>query len=113
MSWPLRVVSMWMPLRERRNHSSWSARQTSCPRAVPLTYGAVESERMLAAPIRHSIEGGGKRLRGLLTVASYQAAGGRGDSSSLAAALEIVHAYSLVHDDLPCMDDDVMRRGRP
>ena len=67
----------------------------------------------LAAPIRHSIEGGGKRLRGLLTIASYQAAGGKGDASPLAAALEIVHAYSLVHDDLPCMDDDVMRRGRP
>src|SRR3954469_10541115 len=68
---------------------------------------------MLAAPIRHSIEGGGKRLRGLLTIASYQAARGTGDVSPLAAALEIVHAYSLVHDDLPCMDDDVMRRGRP
>jgi geranylgeranyl diphosphate synthase type II len=67
----------------------------------------------LAAPVRHSIEGGGKRLRGLLTMASYQAAGGTGDVSPLAAALEIVHAYSLVHDDLPCMDDDVMRRGRP
>ena len=67
----------------------------------------------VAAAIRHSIEGGGKRLRGLLTMASYQAAGGKGDASPLAAALEIVHAYSLVHDDLPCMDDDVMRRGRP
>ena len=67
----------------------------------------------VAAAIRHAIEGGGKRLRGLLTMASYQAAGGAGDVSPLAAALEIVHAYSLVHDDLPCMDDDVMRRGRP
>ena len=67
----------------------------------------------LAAPIRHSIEGGGKRIRGLLTMASYQASGGKSDVSPLSAALEIVHAYSLVHDDLPCMDDDVMRRGRP
>jgi hypothetical protein len=67
----------------------------------------------LAAPIKHAIEGGGKRLRGLLTMAAYQAAGGTRDASPLAAALEIVHAYSLVHDDLPCMDDDVMRRGRP
>ena len=67
----------------------------------------------VAAAIRHAIEGGGKRLRGLLTMASYQAAGGERDASPLAAALEIVHAYSLVHDDLPCMDDDVMRRGRP
>jgi geranylgeranyl pyrophosphate synthase len=63
--------------------------------------------------VRHALEGGGKRLRGLLTIASYRACGGRGDASPLAAALEIVHAYSLVHDDLPCMDDDVMRRGRP
>src|SRR3954471_11285385 len=68
---------------------------------------------LVAAPVRHSLEGGGKRLRGLLTVASYRAAGGSGDASALAAAVEIVHAYSLVHDDLPCMDDDVMRRGRP
>jgi geranylgeranyl pyrophosphate synthase len=67
----------------------------------------------VAAPVRHAIEGGGKRLRGLLTIAAYQAAGGESDASALAAALEIVHAYSLVHDDLPCMDDDVMRRGRP
>jgi geranylgeranyl pyrophosphate synthase len=67
----------------------------------------------VAAPVRHSLEGSGKRLRGLLTLASYRAAGGSGDASALAAAVEIVHAYSLVHDDLPCMDDDVMRRGRP
>jgi geranylgeranyl pyrophosphate synthase len=67
----------------------------------------------VSAPVRHSLEGGGKRLRGLLTLASYDAAGGPGDASGLAAAVEIVHAYSLVHDDLPCMDDDVMRRGRP
>ena len=63
--------------------------------------------------MRHALEGGGKRLRGLLTVAAYRACGGRADASALAAALEIVHAYSLVHDDLPCMDDDVVRRGRP
>jgi geranylgeranyl pyrophosphate synthase len=46
-------------------------------------------------------------------MASYRAAGGEGDVSTLAAAVEIVHAYSLVHDDLPCMDDDDVRRGRP
>jgi geranylgeranyl pyrophosphate synthase len=67
----------------------------------------------LEPAVRHSLEGAGKRLRGLLTIAAYQAAGGAGDASPLAAAIEIVHAYSLVHDDLPCMDDDVMRRGRP
>jgi geranylgeranyl pyrophosphate synthase len=45
--------------------------------------------------------------------AAYRTAGGQSDASILAAAIEIVHAYSLVHDDLPCMDDDDMRRGRP
>jgi geranylgeranyl pyrophosphate synthase len=49
----------------------------------------------------------------LLVLASYRAAGGAGDASGLAAAVEVVHAYSLVHDDLPCMDNDDMRRGRP
>ncbi len=63
--------------------------------------------------IRYSLEGGGKRLRGVLFLSSYRAAGGRSDAAALAAAIEVVHAYSLVHDDLPCMDDDDMRRGRP
>jgi geranylgeranyl pyrophosphate synthase len=63
--------------------------------------------------IRYSLLGGGKRLRGLLFLAAYRSAGGSGDASGLAAAIEVVHAYSLVHDDLPCMDDDDVRRGRP
>jgi geranylgeranyl pyrophosphate synthase len=66
-----------------------------------------------ADAIRYSLLGEGKRLRPVLVLAAYAAAGGRGDASELAAAVEIVHAYSLVHDDLPCMDDDDMRRGRP
>lgn len=67
----------------------------------------------IAEPIRYSLEGGGKRLRGMLLLAAYRAAGGSKDASGLAAAVEIIHAYSLVHDDLPCMDDDDVRRGRP
>ena len=63
--------------------------------------------------IRYALTGGGKRLRGLLLLAAYRTAGGEGDASPLAAAVEVVHAYSLVHDDLPCMDDDDIRRGRP
>ena len=70
-------------------------------------------EPRVADAIRYSLTGGGKRLRGLLVAATYQAVGGRGDCRGLAAAVEVVHAYSLVHDDLPCMDDDDMRRGRP
>ncbi|MBA3672033.1 MAG: polyprenyl synthetase family protein [Gemmatimonadaceae bacterium] len=63
--------------------------------------------------IRYGLLGEGKRLRGILFLGAYEAAGGSGDGSDLAAAIEVVHAYSLVHDDLPCMDDDDMRRGRP
>jgi geranylgeranyl pyrophosphate synthase len=63
--------------------------------------------------VHYSLTGEGKRLRGLLLMASYDALQGRGDASALAAAVEVVHAYSLVHDDLPCMDNDSMRRGRP
>ncbi|MEO7083938.1 MAG: polyprenyl synthetase family protein [Gemmatimonadaceae bacterium] len=67
----------------------------------------------VGAAIRYSLLGGGKRLRGLLLLAAYRTAGGDADASALAAAVEVVHAYSLVHDDLPCMDNDDMRRGRP
>ncbi len=68
---------------------------------------------VVAEAIRYSLQGEGKRLRAILLIASHRAAGGALDVSGLAAAVEVVHAYSLVHDDLPCMDDDDMRRGRP
>jgi len=56
----------------------------------------------------------GKRVRPALVLASYRAAGGRDAGiAGIATAVEIVHTYSLVHDDLPCMDDDAQRRGRP
>ena len=67
----------------------------------------------VAEAIRYALLGGGKRFRGILLAAAYRAAGGEGDASMLGAAIEIVHAYSLVHDDLPCMDNDDIRRGRP
>jgi geranylgeranyl pyrophosphate synthase len=63
--------------------------------------------------MRYAIRGSGKLLRPVLMLAAYRAAGGAGDASGLAAAIELVHTYSLVHDDLPCMDDDALRRGRP
>jgi geranylgeranyl pyrophosphate synthase len=66
-----------------------------------------------ADAVRYSLMGEGKRMRAILLVSAYRAAGGEGDPSELAAAVEVVHAYSLVHDDLPCMDDDDVRRGRP
>lgn len=68
----------------------------------------------LAAPIRHTLEAGGKRLRPVLCVAAYRACGGRDEGiHDLAISLELIHAYSLMHDDLPCMDDAALRRGRP
>ena len=61
----------------------------------------------------YSLSAPGKRLRPALVVGAYHGLGGTGDAGELAAAIEIVHTYSLVHDDLPCMDDDDLRRGRP
>jgi geranylgeranyl pyrophosphate synthase len=56
----------------------------------------------------------GKRVRAALVMAAYRASGGRSEAiAGVAAAVETVHTYSLVHDDLPCMDDDDLRRGRP
>ncbi|MGA9836870.1 MAG: farnesyl diphosphate synthase [Gemmatimonadaceae bacterium] len=87
--------------------------------AVDAALSALAARETAALPgpvgkaIRYSLEGGGKRLRAVLFLAAYRAAGGAQDAADLAAAIEVVHAYSLVHDDLPCMDDDDMRRGRP
>jgi geranylgeranyl pyrophosphate synthase len=67
----------------------------------------------IADAIGYGLKSPGKRVRPLLLLYAYRAAGGTGDATMLACALEVVHAYSLLHDDLPCMDDDDMRRGRP
>ena len=64
--------------------------------------------------MRYSIFAGGKRLRPILAIAAFQVAGGSRDAILVpACALELIHTYSLIHDDLPCMDDDDYRRGRP
>jgi farnesyl diphosphate synthase len=64
--------------------------------------------------MRYAVLGGGKRVRPLLAFAAGEAVGASAERVEAAAcAVELVHAYSLVHDDLPCMDDDVLRRGRP
>jgi geranylgeranyl diphosphate synthase type II len=76
------------------------------------------SERLLAA-MRHSLMSGGKRLRPLLVLMAAEACGGEADAAMPAAAIpaavaiEMVHTYSLIHDDLPAMDDDDLRRGQP
>src|SRR5690606_2072301 len=86
----------------------------------------------IADPIRYALDAGGKRLRPILCVAAYRAARGatgdeldtsrgKGDTAAepaaaiydIALSLELIHTYSLIHDDLPCMDDDQLRRGQP
>lgn len=92
----------------------WSADRAAIDRALRTV--AEHHARHLgpvAAPIQYALGSSGKRVRGLLCMAAYRACGGTYDAGPIGAAIEIVHAYSLVHDDLPCMDDDVMRRGRP
>lgn len=68
----------------------------------------------LDEPVRYALLGGGKRLRPALVTASCLASGGSpADATPAAVAVEMIHAFSLVHDDLPSMDDDDLRRGRP
>jgi len=99
----------------------------SLDRDLSRTRRAVESalKRLLAeqgtpprllAAMRHSLLAGGKRLRPVLLLWAHEAAGGRDDSDAAlraACAVEMIHTYSLIHDDLPAMDDDALRRGRP
>jgi farnesyl diphosphate synthase len=80
---------------------------------APLT-GEIERPARLLAAMRHGVLGGGKRLRPFLVIETARALGLNGDGPVRAgAALELVHCYSLIHDDLPAMDDDDLRRGRP
>ncbi len=68
----------------------------------------------LGQAMRYAVLDGGKRLRPLLVLAASEAAGGHPQAALRAAcAVELIHAYSLVHDDMPCMDNDVLRRGKP
>ncbi len=70
--------------------------------------------RMLHDAMVYSLSAGGKRIRPVLCLASYEACGGRADDIvPQAAALELIHTYSLIHDDLPAMDNDDLRRGKP
>ena len=83
--------------------SSWVA----SPDEMPAPAG-------LGDAMRYAVLDGGKRLRPLLVVAACEAVGGNADAALRAGcAVELIHAYSLVHDDMPCMDNDVLRRGKP
>ncbi len=71
-------------------------------------------ENKVVEAMRYSLLGGGKRIRAKLVLLFCEACGGEADKAlPLACAVEMVHAYSLIHDDLPCMDDDDIRRGKP
>jgi geranylgeranyl diphosphate synthase, type II len=77
-----------------------------------------ENPRSLHRAMRYSVMAGGKRLRPILAQAAYEYCGGtveraEGTIHRAMAAIEMVHTYSLIHDDLPCMDDDDLRRGMP
>ncbi len=78
-----------------------------------LPHGETQAERLREA-MNYSFTAGGKRLRPLLMEMTYAAFGGKGTViEPFMAAIEMIHTYSLVHDDLPCMDNDTLRRGRP
>ncbi len=69
---------------------------------------------VLFEAMRYSLFAGGKRLRPVIALAACEAVGGRTRSAlGFACALEMIHTYSMIHDDLPCMDDDDLRRGKP
>jgi len=76
--------------------------------------GEDERPGAIHGAMRYCVFAGGKRLRPVLCLAAAEACGGdRAEALPAACALELMHTYSLVHDDLPCMDDDDLRRGRP
>lgn len=94
-------------------------RQRLVERAMALSLPAVSVRpATLHKALRYSLLAGGKRLRPILTLAAAEAigSGGAKDLANVlpaACAVELIHTYSLIHDDLPCMDDDDLRRGRP
>lgn len=69
---------------------------------------------IVSKAVRHSLLSGGKRIRPIILLEFYKLFGGDDDCAyNFACAIEMIHTYSLIHDDLPCMDDDDMRRGKP
>ncbi|MDB4077598.1 polyprenyl synthetase family protein, partial [Porticoccaceae bacterium] len=84
---------------------------TQLESVLPIAEGP--AERLFAA-MRYSIFNGGKRIRPALCFAAAEAISGTDNNTAkVAAAVEMIHAYSLIHDDLPAMDDDDLRRGKP
>src|SRR5690606_8386135 len=94
--------------------AAWrSARQGEVEQALSRFVRA-DAPAGLGEAMRYAVLDGGKRLRPLLVLATCEAVGGLANAALRAAcAVELIHAYSLVHDDMPCMDNDVLRRGKP
>jgi geranylgeranyl pyrophosphate synthase len=92
-----------------------AARRTEIDAALPTFLPPIpDCPEVLYEAMRYSLLGGGKRLRPILCLASCDAVGGdRAVVMPTACAIEMIHTYSLIHDDLPAMDDDTLRRGRP
>ncbi len=99
--------------------ANWSAQALTRVEASLDAWVPVDAPAGLGQAMRYGVLDGGKRLRALLVLAAAEAAGagrvaGGTDAAMRAAcAMEMIHAYSLVHDDMPCMDNDVLRRGKP
>ncbi len=102
-------------MKELETRLAASAKLTEGLMAELLTPAEVaEDEQPLWEAMRYSTMAGGKRIRPFLTMEVAVALGGRREEALIyAAALEMIHTYSLIHDDLPCMDNDDLRRGKP
>lgn len=96
------------------NFEAWMHEQLQRTEQSLSQWVGVNAPADLGQAMRYAVLDGGKRLRPLLVLAAAQAVGGLPAASMRAAcAVELIHAYSLVHDDMPCMDNDVLRRGKP
>lgn len=93
---------------------AWSALALARVEQALTDWVPAAAPARLGDAMRYAVLDGGKRLRPLLVLASAEAVQGNGSAALRAAcAVELIHAYSLVHDDMPCMDNDVLRRGKP
>ncbi|MDP2368342.1 polyprenyl synthetase family protein [Rhodoferax sp.] len=92
----------------------WARQQLADVEAALEAWVPADAPAALGQAMRYGVLDGGKRMRALLVLAACEAvAGERAAALRAAVASELIHAYSLVHDDMPCMDDDVLRRGKP
>jgi len=92
----------------------WMKAELNAVESALLAWVPQEAPAGLGQAMRYGVLDGGKRLRPLLVLASNQAVAGLREAALRAAcAVELIHAYSLIHDDMPCMDNDILRRGKP